>query len=207
VTEIEKELEETRETVNQLPTTNKVRRMILDFAADKVNSFDYASAKHGARIISAHYTPYQSVSLLRQLIGTAPPNLPEAMLDASMEPGHCWLFAGDKASAVIQLAHPVYPSHFTFEHLPYNLHVNSEKAGAAPKDFSVFGLAEGDKRALLGHGTYAFDIESDPLQSYPVETTLSYPITSVLLQINSNHGNNEYTCVYRFRVHGKNPEV
>ena len=35
-----------------------------------------------------------------------------------MEPGDCWLFAGDAATATVKLAVPIVPQAFTLEHLP-----------------------------------------------------------------------------------------
>lgn len=43
----------------------------------------------------------------------------------------------------------------------------------------------------------------DPLQYFPVlNTTITRAHEFVEMQIDSNHGNENYTCLYRFRVHG-----
>ncbi len=76
-----------------------------------------------------------------------------------MEPGNCWLFSGDKAGAVIRLAHEVAPTAFTIEHLPYSLllrsaidalscscsqsHISRKDLGSAPKDLTLLGILNG----------------------------------------------------------------
>lgn len=88
-----------------------------------------------------------------------------------------------------------------------------------------------NKYELLGY--YIYDYEGNPSQSFAIKVILiifykdfylnqtkktskqseprffqaskskGIPIQKVLLEIVSNWGNLEYTCVYRFRVHGK----
>ncbi|KAI4885266.1 hypothetical protein NFI96_013667, partial [Prochilodus magdalenae] len=52
-------------------------------------------------------------------------------------------------------------------------------------------------------GRYVYQEDGEPLQTYPVQenTTNAYQI--IELRVLSNWGHPEYTCLYRFRVHGE----
>ena len=71
-------------------------------------------------------------------------------------------------------------------------------------DVSLCSVNEANP-SLLGNYTYAVDGGKDPIQTFEVDTTAHpkqfFPLVEVT--INSNHGNKEYTCLYRIRVHGK----
>ena len=59
-----------------------------------------------------------------------------------------------------------------------------------------------EKRLLLGN--YRYDNESiNTLQFFEAQHTYeSKPIAVIELKIESNSGNKDYTCLYKFRVHG-----
>ena len=52
-------------------------------------------------------------------------------------------------------------------------------------------------------GSYNYSITGEPLQNFKVETETDKAFEFVELKILTNHGNIHYTCLYRFRVHGK----
>ncbi|OXB82726.1 UNVERIFIED_CONTAM: hypothetical protein H355_000424 [Colinus virginianus] len=54
-------------------------------------------------------------------------------------------------------------------------------------------------------GQYVYDQEGEPLQMFTVEKS-EHAFQIVELRILSNWGHAEYTCLYRFRVHGKPAE-
>ena len=60
-----------------------------------------------------------------------------------------------------------------------------------------------EKRYLLG--SFRFDNESEKnIQYFEVQHThADLPISAVQLKIESNWGHENYTCLYKFRVHGK----
>ena len=93
------------------------------------------------------------------------------------------------------------PTKFTIEHIPKSMSPDGN-LDSAPKEFVVYGLesSEGDPNPIkLGHFTY--DDGGEPIQMFHVEEndrTFKY----IELNILSNHGNINYTCLYRFRVHG-----
>jgi SUN domain-containing protein 1/2 len=119
-----------------------------------------------------------------------------------VRPGECWPFKGANGFLVIQLSTPVGPSMFSLEHIPRTMSPAGD-ISSAPKNFRVLGLMfEKDPEPFL-FGEYEYRSEDDPLQYFPVmnSSPTKYPI--IELQILSNHGNVHYTCLYRFRVHGK----
>jgi SUN domain-containing protein 1/2 len=72
---------------------------------------------------------------------------------------------------------------------------------SAPKDFSVWGL---DSLKDKGHyfGKFSYDIDGGPLQYFTIQEASANSFHLIELKIHTNHGNPEYTCLYRFRVHG-----
>lgn len=51
-------------------------------------------------------------------------------------------------------------------------------------------------------GQYVYQESGLPLQSFPVQTADAGAFSLVELRVRSNWGHPDYTCVYRFRVHG-----
>lgn len=65
----------------------------------------------------------------------------------------------------------------------------------------MWGLfSEDDEGVRLGK--YEYDQNGEPLQSFMVKSNNTQYFPLVELKILSNHGNWQYTCLYRFRVHG-----
>ncbi|XP_028327105.1 SUN domain-containing protein 3-like isoform X2 [Gouania willdenowi] len=120
--------------------------------------------------------------------------------DPVLLPGKCWAFPGEQGTLFISLSHPVSITHVTLDHLPrYKAPLGS--INSAPKDFEVFGMNnENEAGTLLGKFTY--DQDGEPIQTFklPSQSAIHH---FVELRVLTNWGQNEYTCLYRFRVHGK----
>ncbi|NXH14795.1 SUN1 protein, partial [Bucco capensis] len=118
-----------------------------------------------------------------------------------MYPGNCWAFKGSLGYLVIRLSREIFPTSFAVEHIPKTLSPSGNIL-SAPRNFEVYGLddeyQEGGK--LLGH--YEYDQEGEPLQMFPVMEQSAKAFQIVELRVLSNWGEPEYTCLYRFRVHG-----
>uniref|UniRef100_A0A8C9TF79 SUN domain-containing protein 2-like n=1 Tax=Scleropages formosus TaxID=113540 RepID=A0A8C9TF79_SCLFO len=144
----------------------------------------------------------QALSLYQaDRIGMADYALESAGLGIRSHPyGKCWAFQGSQGFLGISLSYPIYITHVTLEHLPQSLspsgHINS-----APKDFAVYVSAlstEKEEEETTWLGTFTYDQNREPIQTFEL------PVRhSVELKIMSNWGHPEYTCVYRFRVHGE----
>ena len=78
----------------------------------------------------------------------------------------------------------------------------SGKIDSAPKDFIVLGLQEEKDPNPEVLGRYTYDQTGEPLQFFDVDQLRSYTFNFVEVHILNNNGNEKYTCLYRFRVHG-----
>lgn len=83
----------------------------------------------------------------------------------------------------------------------------------APKDCRISAWHEGPdgipsggahKALLLAEFTY--DIEKSNAQTFDVEFDESSVVNVVRFDFTSNHGSPQLTCIYRLRVHGREPE-
>lgn len=111
---------------------------------------------------------------------------------------------GSYATLAVRLSKPIDVTEISIEHVPKSLSSNRD---TAIKNFRVFGFEGEDALGypwLLAESQY--DSQSRALQEFPVQTELlsGIPIpriASVVLAIDDNWGA-EYSCLYRFRVHG-----
>ncbi|XP_068084459.1 klaroid protein isoform X2 [Anabrus simplex] len=182
-----------------------VNNALNTYDADKTGMVDYALESSGGSIINTRCTDtYNARTATLSLLGVPlwwPSSNPRTVIQPGVNPGECWAFRGAQGYLVIRLSGRVKISAFSIEHIPVSLAPNG-RIDSAPKDFSVWGLKnENDKDPeLLGRYTYRDNATS--LQSFRVQRADLPPFEIVELRIESNHGNLEYTCLYRFRVHG-----
>ncbi|KTF85121.1 hypothetical protein cypCar_00016033 [Cyprinus carpio] len=121
-------------------------------------------------------------------------------IQPELYPGKCWAFRGSQGFLVIALSYPVRITHVTLEHLPKELSPTG-RIDSAPKDFAVYGMSDETEDGKL-LGTFMYDQDGEPIQSFKLaDASEIYSMTE--LRILSNWGHLEYTCVYRFRVHGE----
>ncbi|NWY91715.1 SUN1 protein, partial [Loxia curvirostra] len=122
-----------------------------------------------------------------------------------MYPGNCWAFKGSQGYLVVRLSMKIYPTAFTLEHIPKTLSPTGNIT-SAPRNFAVYGLEEEYQEEGKLLGEYVYDQDGEPLQMFPVMGKNEEAFQIVELRIFSNWGHAEYTCLYRFRVHGKPAE-
>ena len=104
---------------------------------------------------------------------------------------------------------PMKPTRFSIEHIPKSLSPTG-KIDSAPKDFLVLGLQQERDTNPTELGQYSYDQNGEPLQFFEIEKNPSNSVPETEMQtfpyvevrILNNHGNKDYTCLYRFRVHG-----
>ncbi|KAJ6767548.1 KLAROID ISOFORM A-RELATED [Salix koriyanagi] len=81
---------------------------------------------------------------------------------------------------------------------------------SAPKDCRVSGWMQnpaGDKEKVFLLTEFTYDLEKSNAQTFNVlDKTASGLVDTMRLDFTSNHGNPSLTCIYRFRVHGYEPD-
>lgn len=181
-----------------------VDEALAKYDADKTGLVDYALESSGGSIISTRCTEtYQAKTAKLSVLGIPlwyPSNNPRTVIQPGVHPGECWAFSGSQGFLVIQLSGLVQITAFSLEHIPLSLSPHG-RIDSAPKDFTVWGLKELEDMEPVLLGKYTYQQNGTSLQNFSVQSGVD-AFEIVELRIESNHGNMEYTCLYRFRVHG-----
>ncbi|XP_064870263.1 SUN domain-containing protein 2-like isoform X1 [Oncorhynchus nerka] len=187
-----------------------VKQVVKDCSrplADKMPNF--ALESQGASIVTSRCSEtYKTSSARVSFLGIplwSPSESPRTVIQGQLvQPGKCWPFRGAQGSMTVALSHPVHVTHVTMEHISTAVsptgHIDS-----APKDFAVYGITTDSEEGTL-LGTFMFNQAGDPIQTFKLPNP-NRVYRYVELRIISNWGHQDYTCVYRFRVHGKMPSV
>uniref|UniRef100_A0A8C5WE61 Sad1 and UNC84 domain containing 2 n=1 Tax=Leptobrachium leishanense TaxID=445787 RepID=A0A8C5WE61_9ANUR len=182
-----------------------VKRALQRYSEDRIGLVDYALESSGASVINTRCSEtYETKTALLSLFGIPlwyQSQSPRVILQTDSNPGNCWAFRGSRGYAVIRLSSRVRPTAVTLDHIPRSL---SPKAtiSSAPKDFSVYGLEEETQKEGILLGNFTYNQNGDPIQTFSIKgENTTYQL--IELRIESNWGHPEYTCIYRFRVHGE----
>lgn len=188
-------------------TEDIIKREIDLYDADKTNKADYALESTGAIIIANKCSKtYLTDTMKYSLDGVFPVYwtsfTPQIVIQSKkVNPGECWAFKGAEGKLIIRLSRRIVPTSFTYEHVRKELSPDSN-IDSAPRLFQVRSLRnEHDEEGLL-LGEYEYDEYRGPLQQFDVLNPHPVPTEFIVLHIFSNHGEMEFTCLYRFRVHG-----
>ncbi|KAK5641345.1 hypothetical protein RI129_009892 [Pyrocoelia pectoralis] len=190
-------------------TDEHIKRIVRDslaiYDADKTGLVDYALESAGGEILTTRCTEnYNARTAVLSIFGIPiwhPANTARTVITPGAIPGECWAFQNFPAFLVIKLAARVQIEAFSLEHISKVLSPNG-KIDSAPKEFHVYGLQNATDKDPVLLGEYFYDENGPPIQYFTVAVHgLTFHI--VELKIISNHGNLKYTCLYRFRVHGK----
>lgn len=173
--------------------------------ADKMA--DFALETQGASVISTRCSEtYRIRSACVTLFGFPlwyPSESPRTVIQGYpvLLPGKCWAFHGVQGTLVISLSHPVRITHVTLDHLPrYNSPTG--RIDSAPRDFEVYGMKnDTDEGTLLG--TFTYEENGGSTQTFKLPNPGEEVYRCVELRVLTNWGHVEYTCLYRFRVHGQ----
>ncbi|XP_031420604.1 SUN domain-containing protein 1 isoform X3 [Clupea harengus] len=183
-----------------------VQNALRLYSYDRTGKVDYALESGGGSILSTRCSEtYETKTALMSLFGLPLwyfSQSPRVVIQPDMYPGNCWAFKGSQGYLVIRLSLSVLPSAFCLEHIPKALSPTGN-ISSAPKHFTVYGLEDEyqDEGKLLGDYTYEEDGES--LQTFPVMEKNDKSFQIIEMRVLSNWGHAEYTCLYRFRVHGE----
>uniref|UniRef100_H3CD45 SUN domain-containing protein n=1 Tax=Tetraodon nigroviridis TaxID=99883 RepID=H3CD45_TETNG len=182
-----------------------VENALRRFSEDRTGMPDFALESGGGSILSTRCSEtYRTKVALLSLFGFPLwyfSQSPRAVIQPDVHPGNCWAFRGSSGFLVIRLSMPIFPTAITLEHTPKALSP-SGKMHSAPRDFSVYGLD--DENQERGHllGVYTYDQDGDAVQTFTVSEVYERPFQLVEVQVTSNWGQPDYTCLYRIRVHG-----
>nr|XP_061782925.1 SUN domain-containing protein 2-like isoform X3 [Nerophis lumbriciformis] len=175
------------------------------FAHDRTGLADYALESAGGSILSTRCSEtYKTQAALLSLFGLPLwyfSQSPRVVIQPDVHPGNCWAFKGSTGFLVIRLSMRILPTAFSLDHIPKAL-APHRSVSSAPRDFRVYGLQDEREEGGRLLGSYTYQEDGDALQTYSVteENHRSFQIIEV--QVLSNWGHADYTCMYRFRVHG-----
>lgn len=183
------------------------------FAADRLGSVDWALASGGAEVVGARTSAsYGGRGLLSALLR---PYGPSVALQPSTQLAHCWSFAGGAGQLTVRLPFAVRVRSVSIDHVSA---LASPDMRSAPREFRVTGalaappadVAAAEAHTLLAHGVYQASVHAPAVQTFAVDDaaqSAAPPVRFVTLDVQSNHGHDEFTCLYRFRVHGDRVDV
>ncbi|CAK4082069.1 unnamed protein product [Aphanomyces euteiches] len=188
---------------------------------------DYASSSSGARVLrfqsdlSSHKligvvqslfseSPFTSKTFnafpLCSILGSSCPLLnqhPESAITDNVDPGNCWTMEGASGSLSVKLAYPIVPQSVEIYHIDPSIAVDF---GSAPKDIQVIGLVLDDKSKDVRHvnfGSFQYLKNGGTSQRFFLNDQASTTkVVGMTLRVLSNHGNDKFTCLYRFSVYG-----
>ena len=179
------------------------------FDGDRVGRFDYALGAAGATVLSAltseAYTPRGSLVPTKawHALGVdAGVGRASDALKASNKFGSCFAFRGSEGRLTVQLSSPMKPTHFSVEHIHAALcdPQRNPNCSSAPRAMEVVGRSDG---GLVEFGSFSYVASADaPTVQTFAASSLGERVDAVTLKVKSNHGHPDYTCLYRFRVHG-----
>ncbi|CAK6960522.1 SUN domain-containing protein 1-like [Scomber scombrus] len=196
--ELEKQLEEIQDKLRML--RNNINHLIAD------NLPNFALDSLGARVLSnLSSETYQVQEAGLSFFGIpiqCPPENPRTVIkgDSHLVPGRCWAFSGRRGHLVIALSHPATLSYVTLGHISKSQSPTGSIA-SAPKEFSVYGMETLDDEGMQ-LGTFLYDQDGERLQTFKLLEHKMGVYKYVKLQVQSNWGHPEYSCLYSFGVHG-----
>ncbi|KZT33097.1 hypothetical protein SISSUDRAFT_956986, partial [Sistotremastrum suecicum HHB10207 ss-3] len=131
---------------------------------------------------------------------------PEEALSSSLEPGSCWPMSGSTGHIGIMLADRIEIQNITVDHLPRTI---APHISQAPRAISVWGYVHENHSTLASLRTrveFEYDIHASVhIQTFSVDSmvrSLGIAYDVIVLEIKTNWGSADQTCLYRVRVHG-----
>ena len=188
----------------------------IDVKADKTGMADYALESSGGEIVpewtsrglmtSFPLLKLWDIPLFYQTLS------PRLAIQPQVNPGNCFGFNGKHGSIGIKLSRHVTVSAITIEHIPkvrrkvllsqkqqlFQELAPNEDISSAPRNLTISGYSLDDKFHHLG--SFQYELGGSPVQTFTIMNNMRF--SRVKMDINTNWGNAEYTCVYRIRVHG-----
>ncbi|XP_060218261.1 SUN domain-containing protein 1-like [Lycium barbarum] len=226
--EVESILEEYRKTKGSSEVDDKsldefrvyareiVEKEIEKHAADGLGRVDYALGSGGARVVK-HSEPFITKSggggdVFSWLTNrNAVSNDAQKIVTPSFgEPGQCFPLKGDTGFVQIRLRTAIIPEAVTLEHVAKSV---AYDRSSAPKNCRISGWLHDQKETDLAASSekmfllteFIYDLDKSNAQTFDVlESAGSSLIDTIRFDFTSNHGKS-HTCIYRLRVHGREP--
>ncbi|KAL7452863.1 hypothetical protein ACHAWC_004579 [Mediolabrus comicus] len=217
---------------NARAASKDIDRLLEIEDADRTGKFDYASVIHGARVLrrgprATSLSLFEGLPLINRVLAYSklrfyghPPEVALRPTTTLYSPGHCWSFGddfssnrarlqtqdglrGEYATLTVALSQEIIVSEVLIDHAPRGSASNN--GNTAIKTFRVIGYEDigafGEPWEL---GSFQYDFNLG-LQTFAIPTSIdgtTVPkLKAVSLAVDTNWGA-EYSCLYRFRVHG-----
>ncbi|KAK2876797.1 hypothetical protein Q8A67_020893 [Cirrhinus molitorella] len=176
------------------------------YSEDRTGLVDYALESGGGSIISTRCSEsFDTKTALLSLFGLPLwyfSQSPRVVIQPDVHPGNCWAFKGSQGYLVLGLSMKIVPTAFSVDHVPKSLSPTGN-ISSAPREFNVYGLDDEQQEEGQLLGQFVYDEDGDALQTFYVSEEVPRGFQIIEMKVLSNWGHPEYTCVYRFRVHGK----
>lgn len=225
--ELENILEEYRKTRDSSEVDDKsldefrvyaremVEKEIEKHAADGLGKADYALASGGARVVK-HSEPFVTKSGSGDVLSlltnrnTVSKDAERILTPSFGEPGRCFPLKGDSGFVQIRLRTPIIPEAVTLEHVAKSV---AYDRSSAPKNCRISGWLHGEKGTDVAADSekmfllteFLYDLDKSNAQTFDVlESAGSSVVDTIRFDFTSNHGK-PHTCIYRLRVHGREP--
>ncbi|TMW63204.1 hypothetical protein Poli38472_002145 [Pythium oligandrum] len=129
---------------------------------------------------------------------------PETALSETTEIGSCWGLQGSSGRLTVRFAKRVFADAITIDHIPQQI---ATDFSSAPQGFRILGVTVDGSRSVIDSlplGNFTYTRGGPASQTFKLTSSISQriPIDAATIEITSNHGHPDYTCLYRFRVHG-----
>ncbi|KAM3863894.1 SUN domain-containing protein 1 [Diretmus argenteus] len=183
-----------------------VQNALKLYSQDRTGLVDYALESGGGSILSTRCSEtYETKTALMSLFGLPLwyfSQSPRVVIQPDVYPGNCWAFKGSQGYLVIRLSLRILPTAFCLEHIPKTMSPTGNIT-SAPRNFTVFGLDDEYQEEGKLLGNYIYQEDGEPLQTFPVMEENDKAFQIIEVRVLTNWGHPEYTCLYRFRVHGE----
>ncbi|XP_022908769.1 SUN domain-containing protein 1-like isoform X2 [Onthophagus taurus] len=188
----------------QKASSSDITNALNKYDADKTGKTDFALESAGGSIVTIKDTENYPIGESVRFLGVPlcpASNGARTMIQPGNLPGECWAFKGSKGVAIIRLLGKVRVTSVSLEHIQKSMSPSGEIT-TAPKDFSITGLKCINQKEGLLLGKFTYNSNGPPIQEFKVASSQN-AFNFIEFKVHSNHGNPDFTCVYRLRIHGE----
>jgi len=182
-----------------------IDQKLEDYHSDRTGMTDYALSSNGGTVLENLSSPsmQQGDESLISMLGfvlRSNRNSPQRAITADNRPGNCWAFSGDQGHLVMKLSHKIFVRYITIEHIPRAMSPSGQ-IRSAPREIAISALSSPTDKVGYHLAKIEYDISGPTIQMFPILHDTNFMAEHVMFKFNSNWGE-EYTCLYRVRVHG-----